>query len=63
MQHMAVHLLKTPWAPSNSWNFYTKHIVPLDQFCCHCRRLCCHCRRCLYLSAIGYCICAESYRV
>jgi len=46
MQHTAVHLLKASWAPLNSWNFYTKHIVALDLFCCHCRR---H----SYLSGIG----------
>jgi hypothetical protein len=46
MQHTAVHLLKMSWAPSKSWNFYTKHIVALDLFCCHCRRR-------SYLSGIG----------
>jgi len=46
MQHTAVRLLKTFWAPSNSWNSYTKHIVALDLFCCHCSRR-------SYLSSIG----------
>ena len=46
MQYTAVHLLKTSWAPSNSWSFYIKHIVALDLFCCHCRR-------CSYLSGLG----------
>jgi len=46
MQQTAVKLLKMSWVPSNSWNFYTSHIVALDLFCCHCRR---H----SYLSAIG----------
>jgi len=27
MQHTANNLLKMSWAPSNSWNFYTSHIV------------------------------------
>jgi len=36
MQQTAVSLLKTFWAPSNSRNFYTSHIVALDPFCCHC---------------------------
>jgi len=46
MQQTAVNLLKTSWAPSNSWNFYTSHIIALELFCCHCRR-------CSYLSSIG----------
>jgi len=46
MQQTAVSLLKTSWATSNSWNFYTSHIIALDLFCCHCRR-------CSYLSGIG----------
>jgi hypothetical protein len=46
MQCTAVHLLKTSWAPSNSWNFYTKYIVAVDLFRCHCRRY-------LYLRGIG----------
>jgi len=37
MQQTAVNLLKMSWAPSNSWNFYTSHIIALDLFCCHCR--------------------------
>ena len=46
MQHTAVHLLKTSWAPSNSSNFYTKHMVALYLFCCHSKR-------CSYLRGIG----------
>jgi hypothetical protein len=42
----AVNLLNTSWAPSDSWNFYTSHIVAFDLFCCHCRRSLC-------LSGIG----------
>jgi len=38
MQKTAADLLKTSWAPSNSWNFYTSHIVALDLFCCHSSR-------------------------
>ena len=46
MQHTVIHRLKMSWAPSNSWNVYTKHIVALDLFCCCCRR-------CSYFSSIG----------
>jgi hypothetical protein len=46
MQHTAIHLLKMSWASSNSWNFYTKHIIALGLTCCHCRR-------CSYLSSTG----------
>jgi len=38
MQQTAVNLLKTSWAPLNSWNLCTSHIVTLDLFRCHCRR-------------------------
>jgi len=30
MQQTAVNLLKTSWAPSNSWDFNTCHSVALD---------------------------------
>jgi len=38
MQHTAINLLKTSWAPSNSRNFICSYIAALDLFCCHCRR-------------------------
>jgi len=53
MQQIAVNLLKTFWAPLNSWNIYTSHIVALDLLCCHRRR---H----SYLSGIGL---LQLYRV
>jgi len=46
VQQTAVNLLKIFGSPSDSWNFYTSHIVVLDLFCCHCRRR-------SYLSGIG----------
>jgi len=38
MQYTTINLLKTSWAPSNSWTFICSYIVALDLFCCHCRR-------------------------
>ena len=38
MQHTAVNLLKTSWAPSNTWNFIHSYIVALDLFYSHYRR-------------------------
>jgi len=53
MQQTAVDLLKTSWASSYTWNFYTSHIVALDLFCCHRRR-------CSYHSGTGL---LQLYRV
>jgi len=47
IQHTAISLVKMSWAPSNSWNFYNSHIIPLDPFCSHCRR-------CSYLCGIRF---------
>jgi len=38
MKHTAVSLLRTSWAPSNTWTFIRSYIVALDLFCSHCRR-------------------------
>jgi hypothetical protein len=38
MQHTAINLLKTPWAPSNSGKFIGSYIIPLGLYCSHCRR-------------------------
>jgi len=46
MQQTTVNLLKTSWAPLNSQNFYTGHILALDLFCCHYTR-------CTYLNGTG----------
>jgi len=38
MQHTAVNLLKTSWAPSNTGNFIHSYILAFDLFCSHCGR-------------------------